>query len=231
MVWLVLFMSGIRVCFFGDSICVGQHISIERTWVARTSYDLARLGEELGVSIVSENRSINGNTTRQALERMPFDVQSQGYTFLLVQFGLNDCNFWETDGGLPRVSSRAFEANLAEIISRGLQFGAKKIFLNTNHPTGRSGPMVSTSPKTFQEMNEAYNEIIREVAGANSEFVTLIDIEAACRKAIARAEIGANDIVLEDLLHLSDVGHEHYHRLVSPVLQGEFKTYVENSRE
>jgi acyl-CoA thioesterase I len=114
----------LRVVFFGDSICVGQGVSLFKGWVTKIASGLDLLSQEIGREIVVVNASVNGNTTRQALERMPYEVQSHGVDILLTQFGLNDCNLWLTDGGLPRVSADAFAANLKEIIARGRRFGA-----------------------------------------------------------------------------------------------------------
>ena len=127
-----------QLVFFGDSICNGQGVSIYRGWVTRLSAVAEALSGELGYEIIVVNASVNGSTTRQALERMPYEVQSHGVDILLVQFGLNDCNFWVTDRGLPRVSPEGFEANLVEIIQRGFHFGAKAVFLHTNHPIGKT---------------------------------------------------------------------------------------------
>lgn len=80
-----------------------------------------------------QNPSINGNTTRMALERMPYDIQSRNVDILVVGFGMNDCNYWETDRGLPRVSPQAFKANMNEIVKRAYASGIKKVVLHTNH--------------------------------------------------------------------------------------------------
>ena len=42
----------------------------------------------------------------------PYDVQSHEVDVLVVGFGMNDCNYWMTDKGVPRVSQNAFRANL-----------------------------------------------------------------------------------------------------------------------
>jgi acyl-CoA thioesterase I len=85
---------------------------------------VAQLGAEHGVETMVANPSINRNTTRMALERMAYDVQTQDPHVVLVQFAMNDCNYWETDRGLPRVSPAAFKAKLHEIILRARTFGA-----------------------------------------------------------------------------------------------------------
>lgn len=63
--------------FFGDSICVGQWIDISKTWVTRLSQAFSKKIHHQHGAISFHNRSINGNTTRQALERMHFDCFSQ----------------------------------------------------------------------------------------------------------------------------------------------------------
>ena len=120
----------VRVIFFGDSVCVGQGVSLYHGWVTRTAQLLDELSQAAGREVIVINASINGNTTRQALERMPYDVQSHGADVMIVQFGLNDCNHWLTDHGLPRVSTDAYAANLKEIVRRGRRFGAHTVFLN-----------------------------------------------------------------------------------------------------
>src|SRR6185437_14172947 len=105
-------MSGksVRVTFFGDSICVGQGVSIYRGWVTRLAEELDTHCNVRAKLIVT-NASVNGRTTRQALEDMPYNVQGHGVDLIVIQFGLNDCNYWLTDRGNPRVSLEAFKAN------------------------------------------------------------------------------------------------------------------------
>src|SRR6516165_6738095 len=91
-------VSMIRVFFFGDSICFGQGVSPHRIWVTRLSQRLAASISQTH-DLMVQNPSINGNTTRMALDRMAFDVQAHRPDVLIVQFGLNDCNVWESDQG------------------------------------------------------------------------------------------------------------------------------------
>jgi len=157
-------ITPVRVTFFGDSICVGQGVSIYRGWVTRVAGRLDELAAEFGGEIIVTNSSLNGSTTRQALERMPYDVQSHGVDILIVQFGLNDCNYWQTDAGLPRVSPEGYAANLKEIVRRGIIFGAKKVFLHNNHPTTRITQKFPNSDVTYEDSNRQYNGIVRDLA-------------------------------------------------------------------
>ncbi len=211
----------IRTFFFGDSICVGQHVSIHRGWVPRISARLSELGEERGREILVTNASANGRITRQALESMPYEVQSQGPDVVIVQFGMNDCNYWQSDGGLPRVSPKSFAANLEEIVERAYAFGAQRVLLNTNHPTALDRDILPHAGITYQESNARYNAVIRDVAAALGDRVVLNDIERTFE-----AHVGSSrDRLLEllrpapDLLHLSEKGHDLYFLEICPKLE------------
>ncbi len=216
-------MKIIKIVFFGDSICFGQGISIHKGWVPRIAAKLEKLGEEKGIEFLVVNASVNGNTTRMALERMPYEVQSQCFDVVISQFGLNDCNFWETDRGLPRVSPFGFEGNLHEIINRSLCFGAKKVFINTNHPTTRNKKF-SYVDKSFEESNKEYNDIIRRVASNYNETV-LTDMEQNVNSYCHQNGLEIFQTLLDDQLHLSLLGHDIYFQSIFPVL----KEYIENN--
>lgn len=210
-----------RVFFFGDSICFGQGISLHKGWVTRISAELSQMGAARGRDIVVINVSISGNTTRQALERMPYDVQSQNPDAVIVQFGMNDCNYWETDKGNPRVSPDAFFANLREIIMRSVTFGAQRIFLHTNHPSARNKKPMAHTTFTYQQSNRLYNELIRKVASSAGDIVTLTDVENEFEKYTQGDEEKLLSLLLPepDLLHLSEAGHDLYFKTVYPTIK------------
>jgi lysophospholipase L1-like esterase len=204
----------IRIFFFGDSICFGQGVSPYLTWVTRLSQALDKRFSPRA-AILTQNPSVNGNTTRMALERMAYDVQSHAPDVLYIQFGLNDCNGWETDKGYPRVSRDAFAANLGEMVDRGRVFGAKQVILGTNHPTTRIARLPYVD-HTYEEANGAYNAIIRQVAEAKGTL--LADAEVAFNEAVNAGEARYADLVLADRLHLSRAGHDLYLRNRLPIL-------------
>lgn len=214
-------MTEIKIILFGDSICVGQYVSIHSGWVTKTSARLSELVDNCNCRAIVTNASGNGRTTRQALEVMPYEVQSQHPDILIVQFGMNDCNYWQSDQGLPRVSPKAFAANLEEIIARALSFGVRKLMLNTNHPTGRDQEIMPFTNITYQKSNEKYNQIIREVAGKQDSRVILADIE----KTFMTHAKGSRDRLLDlllpepDLLHPSEQGHSLYFDIVCPIIE------------
>ena len=113
-----------NIIFFGDSISYGELASPYKNWVTKISLTI---DETFNNQFLVINSSVNGNTTRMALERMPNDVQKYGVFLLIIQFGMNDCNYWQTDQGIPRVSPDAFHFNLKEIIVNSSNIGMAQI--------------------------------------------------------------------------------------------------------
>ena len=215
-------MKTIKVYFFGDSVCVGQHVSIHKGWVTRISAHFSEFSESRGCQVVVSNASANGRTTRLALEQMPYEIQSQYPDVLIVQLGMNDCNYWQSDRGVPRVSPKAFEANLDEIVHRALTFGVKTVCLNTNHPTGLDQKELPHSSITYQQSLERYNQIIRDVAARGGPQVMLCDIEAVFHSYAQGDRAKLLELLLPspDLLHPSEKGHELYFNALYPLLLG-----------
>jgi lysophospholipase L1-like esterase len=199
----------IRIVYMGDSITYGQYVDSERRWTAVVDRRLREAHPE--AAIATYNRGVSGDTTVRGLLRFPEDVQAVEAVIASVHFGLNDCNCWQTDRGLPRVSPRAFEANLLEMVGRLKHFGARHVVTMTSHRTLRRAPLASG--EIYEDASTRYSEIIRLVAAeANIE---LVDVR--------RAFDAFDDTTLQrlllpepDLLHLSEEGHEVYAELVYP---------------
>lgn len=183
-----------HIIVFGDSISNGQHLSVHKGWVHL-------MAEVLGDRAVVENRSVNGNTTRMALERMPHDVLQDPPDILIIQFGQNDANRWETDNGVRRVGTEAFIGNLKDILYRAQVFNVL--------------PMLLTNPPVLKESlflprdNHEYNIQIREVAGQHS--VPLVDIEILFQMT--------KGLMLDDGIHPNEAGHRVYARAVIEALE------------
>ena len=198
-----------KLIFFGDSICAGQYISVHKGWISQISQSLE------GITTIL-NSSVNGRTTRQALEDMPYHIQEQYPDMIVIQFGMNDCNYWKSDKGVPRVSPKSFEANLEEIIKRVFNFKTKKVFLNTNHPSGLNKCLIPYTKITYEESNKQYNNIIRKIA-LNQNSIILNDIE----KEFMNSKRKITDLLLPDLLHPNELGHKLYFDIINPVIKRE----------
>jgi len=214
----------LSLVYMGDSIIFGQYIDAKLRWTSLVTERLQKLFLDTPAHIYAVNRGVSGDTTRMGLERFPTDVQKERPDILVIQFGLNDCNCWLTDQGLPRVSDAAFQANLVEMVVRGQRFGAKRILLLTNHPTLRCKVMPSGEP--YEQANARYSEIIRQVAVETK--TSLCDI----RQAFA----GYPTSRMEDLLlpypdgvHLSIKGHCVYVDIVWPCILEAVQTVLHDT--
>lgn len=207
----------LKLTFFGDSICVGQGVSIYRGWITRIAESLDSYVRGKGFDVLVTNSSVNGRTTRQALEDMPYHIQNSGVDLLVIQFGLNDCNYWASDKGVPRVSLEAYIANLKEICARGRNFGAEQIILNTNHPTTRNQGLMDNTTITYEQSNEAYNLMLRNTFLNYSDDLLLVDIyQRFLDKYKENDQLGS--CLLPDQLHLSEKGHNEYYQVLYPII-------------
>lgn len=201
-----------KLFFFGDSVCFGQFVSPHKNFVTMISGQVSGMSED----VLVVNSSINGGTTRTALERMPYDVQSHGVDIIYIQFGMNDCNYWASDNGHPRVGERAFADNLCEIIDRSRLFGAKTVFLATNHLTLEYKRFECCPNLFYQQSNEQYNDIIR---GISKQADVLIDNEKEWVRKI-RGEMGyyLRDMLVDNV-HPNELGHAVYFQYVWPYIK------------
>jgi lysophospholipase L1-like esterase len=186
-------------------------VAAPNRWVDIVSDNLNRKYLDHAVNLLLLPRGISGETTRQGLERFPRDVQAHAPDVMTLQFGLNDCNCWATDLGLPRVSEAAYRANLVEMIDRARRFGAREIVLSNNHTTLRQKPMLNG--RTLEQQRMAYNRIVAEVAVETD--VTFCDIESAFSSLDGDA-LAENLLPYPDWLHLSLAGHRRYAAAIEP---------------
>jgi lysophospholipase L1-like esterase len=213
--------SSIILAHMGDSITYGQYIDPKLRWTSLVAEWLHEMDLNAPVKVKSVNRGVSGETTRMGLERFPKDVQELNPDILTLQYGLNDCNCWETDRGLPRVSKEAFRANLIEMIIRARKFGAKQIILANNHKTLRDKVMLNG--ERYEDANAAYGEISREVAiQTNAKFCDI-------REAFDKRSIDELDGLLlpyPDQLHLSVEGNQLYAKTIWPYIRSAVEAVI-----
>lgn len=195
----------VTIVFMGNSITFGQFVDLELRWTSLVGNALIADYLSTPVNLHLVNRGVSGETTRQGLERFPADVQQYRPDIMTLQFGLNDCNCWVTDAGLPRVSEAAYRANLIEMIDRARRFGASRIILSTNHPTLRHKVLLSGD--SLEARRRRYNDHVRDVAALTG--VELCDMEAGFAHLDSR-ELAEMLLPYPDLLHLSVEGHRLY---------------------
>ncbi len=204
----------VTVVFMGDSITAGQYVDAPHRWVDIVANNLTRSYLNTPLTLVFVVSGVSGETTRQGLERFPKDVQIHRPDIVTLQFGLNDCNCWATDHGLPRVSEDAYRANLIEMIDRSRTFGGEHVILSNNHTTLRHKVLICG--KTLEERRKQYNETVKDVASQKN--VTFCDIESAFRD-LSNDELEGELLAYPDWLHLSHEGHKRYAAQIEPVVR------------
>jgi lysophospholipase L1-like esterase len=203
---------------FGDSICTGQLVSPNKSWVNQLSIAIEKNFSKS--QFVLQNASCNGNTTRQALERMNYDVTSHFPNYLVIQFGLNDCNSWKTDRGLTRVSKMAFVYNLEEIIKKCFAYNVRHIFLCTNHLTNKN----IEYDKTNIEYSKAIRKLFKKIS-IKSKKISLIDNFSFWSNFFKKKKKLSN-FLLSDGVHLNAEGHKLYEKNNIPIILKILKKYI-----
>lgn len=204
----------VTIVLMGDSITAGQYVDPPERWSARVADALTRQYLQTPVNLHIVPRGVSGETTRQGLERFPQDVQQHFPDIMSLQFGLNDCNCWVTDRGLPRVSEAAYRANLIEMVERARRFGARHVILATNHPTLRH--KILLGGESLERRRCRYNRHVREVAALTG--VELCDIAAAFA-GLDPHELAKMLLPYPDQLHLSPAGHRRYGNAILPAFE------------
>jgi acyl-CoA thioesterase-1 len=204
----------VTLVHMGDSITFGQYVDPKLRWTSLVADKLDAVYRSEPVHVMSLNRGISGETTRMGLERYPKDVQSHRPEVMTLQFGLNDCNCWLTDGGAPRVSPDAYRANLVEMIDRARRFGARHIILANNHRTLRRKPMVNGEP--LESANARYSLLLEGVAKECG--TAFCDIRAVF-EPLDDAQLDDMLLPYPDHLHLSAKGNELYAAAVYPLIR------------
>jgi len=204
----------IRVAYFGDSITYGlghdhHGVDITKRWTSLVDAELKKL-EGKRLFFYTSNQGINGDTTRNGLERLP-EVYAFRPDLITIQFGLNDCNFWLSDNGLPRVNPVSFKYNLKEMIEKFSASGIRKIILSTNQLIPVRKPMLNG--KDYNENNRRYNDLVREVASETR--VTLCDMERLIGRRDKSYFLDENG----KWIHLSERGNRLYAEKIMPYIK------------
>ena len=194
----------VKIVFMGDSITSGEYIERDKIWTTIVTENLQEEYLNTPVNIYALNKGVGGDTTRMALERFPEDVQSIRPDIVTIQFGMNDCNCWLSDEGLPRVSVDAFRANLQEMLDRVWNFCGTPILLN-NHKTLRNKLMMNSV--RYEDANRRYSEVIEEVATATGAWFCGIRSQFG---AMQDKKLESMLLPYPDQIHLSEAGHIEY---------------------
>lgn len=200
------------IFFFGDSIFVGQGQSLYNGCIV----NYAKYIEGKNSNYFVINSSVNGRTSRQALEDMSYACGDYKIEIIVIQFGLNDCNHWDSDHGLPRVSLAAFEANILEMAEKAKKIGVENIIVNNNHPTNVG--ILKKFNINFDEWARKYNNSLRSIKQQDNVRFYFNDIELKIENYLKKNNLQKAEILQEDGLHLNNFGHQIYFDIQKEVL-------------
>ncbi len=194
-----------KIVFFGDSITYGQHINPKYIWTTIITNNLNKKKKKIN----SFSNGISGYTSSQLLLILPKYIQEIKPNIITIQCGLNDCNYWVTDKGFPRVSKECYRNNLNKMIDLANKFEIEKIIFIGSHPVTKKilGPM------TLEKSRQEYNKIFIEVA--QNRKITYIDIESQFENI--------NEYLLIDGVHLNKKGHIKYAEIIEDFIKNSFK--------
>lgn len=137
-----------------------------------------------------------------ALIDFPRFVQNSNAEILVIQFGLNNCNYWLTDNGVQRVNIDSFYYNLTEMVDWALKNGVKKVIFNTNHPISKT-LTINGNTIDLERESMLYNQKILKMQSHNSN-IHVLDIH------IMLQDKDKNSYLSKDGIHLSQNGNVLY---------------------
>ncbi len=185
--------ANLHVLFIGDSITNGEFQPKEDTFPVMLFEGIQKASKrKVGGQVLSKD----GWTTRLALSSSGFQTAMRWKPEIaFIQFGLNDCNRWVTEGGVNRVNVGSFQYNLREMIRRVYNAGCNHIYLIDMHMTAK-GEDYETDAKLYCAK---IHGIIRDT---DAELINV------------RQEIEPEAHLLPDGIHLNTEGHKLYAKII-----------------
>ncbi len=130
------------IVVLGDSISAAYGMPIEQGWVSLLQNTLDQ--EEQPYTLVNE--SISGDTTAGGLARIDKILDEEQPEIVLLELGAND--------GLRGLSPKIMKNNLAEMINRSKQMGAKVMLLSMRIPPNYGKRYTDLFNNVYPELSE-----------------------------------------------------------------------------
>lgn len=162
--------SGSVVLALGDSLTAGAGVTPEQAWPAL-------LAQRTGWQVI--NGGVNGNTSSDALQRLPALLEEHRPALVLLTLGGNDM--------LRRLPVQQLEENLARLVVKSKAEGAQVVMVATPQPSITGAVLRNLSAPEF------YGRV------AGSQQVPLIED--------AIAEVLSDPLLKGDQLHPNAEGH------------------------
>ena len=151
------------IVVLGDSISAGYGIEVDEGWVVLLQKKLLEANSNYTIS----NASISGDTTAGGLARIDPILTVNKPAILLLQLGAND--------GLRGLSPVEMKNNLAGIVDRAQQAGAKVILLGMKIPPNYGKRYVdlfyNVYPQLAKELNITFVPFLLEDVALNKDLM------------------------------------------------------------
>ncbi|MEE4245183.1 MAG: arylesterase [Kangiellaceae bacterium] len=147
----------------GDSLSASYNIPQESGWVSLLSN---RLDKEYP-TIKVMNASIAGETTRNALKRLPAIIEKHKPSYVIIELGGND--------GLRGFDLKSVKNNLKKMIELSQQSGAKVLLTGIHIPPNYGKAYTELFYRTYLQLSKEYNTgfvpFILEGIGGNAKLM------------------------------------------------------------
>ncbi len=211
-------MKQITIVGFGDSLTFGYGVDKNITFLSRLEKELPLYFSECHWSIV--NSGVNGDTTREALQRIETDVLQFSPHIVLILFGSNDSSLCEDQYR----TTYEFEKNLHIILKKLNSLKLTNNFLNASPiPVFITPPPVIETnflPFNTTDRVKKYCEIVKKISADENlfciDFFTLLN------------NIGQENIIpyfQHDGIHLSPKGYDFLYHCICFQLEDLFRLY------
>ncbi|MEN6587350.1 MAG: arylesterase [Sulfuricella sp.] len=145
------FLPGSQVLALGDSLTAGNGVAPDEAWPSL-------LAKRTGWHVI--NGGVSGDTSADALQRLPALLEEHKPVLVLVTLGGNDM--------LRRIPQEETVANLGQILAQIKAHGAKAVLLATPKPSVAGAAFHSLSAADFyQEVADAHHVPLIEDALAD----------------------------------------------------------------
>jgi len=178
------------IVFFGDSVTNGYGVDEEtESFYARIAKIMV---SGMYGNVTTVNAGVNGDDTSEALRRVTRDVTSHNPDYVVIAFGLNDCQN-------RSITPEMYQRNIANMIAA--MPGKTRVILAT------SNSFLETGQSLWKDLNdslEPYMDSLRSLARERD--LTLIDVHTAWENQL-RQDQRHMETLYVDPTHPSAQGH------------------------
>jgi lysophospholipase L1-like esterase/isopentenyldiphosphate isomerase len=168
------------VCIFGDSVTWGARLPFRIAWANLLRNHLEKVSDNL---ISLYDTGIDGNNTRDVLERFEVEAKARQPDVIMFAVGVNDSLYRKTENN-PEVPISEYKSNMVELITKAKKFTDNILLIGLVKGSDKwTMPLVqSTTGKTYTKARvKEYDDVLKTVAEENGvkylELMSMLDDE------------------------------------------------------